>query len=486
VGKSKGGGGGGGSGQIQIPNALGSNNQSLLYNVFNPLGTYGSSFLNPLANQANWAANLATGLQTGTGWSLPANGLLYGNSGQIFSPFTSTSGAGGSGTNSQLGPFLSQEQQAIQGMQASTTTGTNQLQAGTSQLASDQGWANLLMGKGNNMLNQATSGSGLFPSQQAQITQAEKSQQSAVQQQLANEGLGSSTVNAQLQGQVKMSAAAAAGQLVQGNIAAANQTIGLGQSMTGLAQEQQKINLATQQALYSQFSGIASLSQSEQAQLWSEAQQGYGTLGQMMNSTLNAFGYSVKTQEDVLQANETTANIQAGIASQQAQMAQQGASSMFGALGSLLGSGSGGGGLLGSLGGLFGGSAGGVGALGSFTGGGITGALGAGGAAAGAAGGAGGLISSIGSALGALFCEVARTVYGVDSPDWLLFRDWILFRAPKPVRTLYVIHAYRVSRMIKGRPIVCRLIRWLFNAILYVDKATSQTAQRGSAQPALS
>jgi hypothetical protein len=483
MGKSKGGGGGGGSGQIQIPSALQGNN-SLGSIVFNPLGTYGSSFLNPLANQANWAANLATGLGTGTGFQLPANGLLYGNSGQIFSPFTSTSGAGGSGTNSQLGPFLSQEQQAIQGMQASTITGSNQLAAGTSQLASDQGWANWLMGKGTNMLNQATTGSGLFPSQQAQITQAEQSQQSAVQQQLANEGLGSSTVNAQLQGQVKMSGAAAAGQLIQGNISAANQTIGLGQTMTGLAQEQQKINLATQQALYSQFSGIASLSQSQQAQLWSEAQQGYGTLGQMMNSTLNAFGYTVKTQEDVLNANIASAQIQAGIASSQAQAAQQGASSMFGALGSLLGQGGSGGGLGGLLGSLGGG-------VGSFTGGGISGAAsaigadgaftaagagGLGGALGGIGSAAGGLISGIGTALSALACGIARTVYGVDSPDWLLFRDWIFFRAPKPIRFLYISNARRVSEAIKGRKVICTLIRWLFNAILYVDKIFTKEA----------
>lgn len=467
MGKSKGGGGGGGSGQIQIPPALNSSGgASLLQNVFNPIGTYGSSFFAPLANQANWAANLATGGNSGfgAGFALPPNGLLSVPGSKQFSPFTSTS-------DSQLGPFLSQEQQAIQGMQASTITGTNQLNSGTN-------WANSLMGKGDRMLGQATTGSGLFPSQQRMIQQATASQQSAVQQQLANEGLGGSTVNAELQGQVKMSAAAAAGQLVQGNIAAANQTIGLGQ-------QQQQINIAAQQALYAQFQGIASLSQNEQAQLWSEAQQGYGTLGQMMNTTLNSFGYSMKTQEDVLQANETTAQIQAGIATSQAQMAQQGASSMFGALGSLLGQG-GSGGILGSLLGTTGSGiatgslgAGIVGQVGATAGSGILGALG---------GAAGGAASGIGSALGALLgalCEVARTVYGVDNPDWLRFRDWMLFRAPRWLRTLYVIHAHRISCWIKGRRIICAVIRRAMNTILYVDKICLKVAQRRESKPVI-
>lgn len=472
----KGGGGSSGTPQINIPPALGSSG-GLYDQVFNPLGTFGTEQLGGLNSQANWAANLATGGNAlGTNGSLPANGLLSDSGAQIYSPFTTTSGAGGAGTNSLLGPFLSQQQQGIQGLEAGTITGEKLLKQsnreGKGLLSSVGGLfneGNTLVGTGQQELQQATTGSGLFPSQQAEINQAVQSQQAAIQQQLSNEGLGSSTVKAQLQGQAKMSGAAAAGQLIQGNIQAAQQTISLGQTQYGIAQQQtalgqeaQKISLAAQEALSTQFQAISQMSGAEQAQLWSEAQQGYGTLGQMMNTTLNAFGYSMKTQEDVLQANEQEAQIQAGIQSQQAQMAQQGASSMFGALGSLLGSGSGGsGGLLGGLGGLLGSA--GTSAVGAGGAGAFSGAI-AGGASAGT-----GLIGSIGSALGALFCEVARTVYGVDNLDWLLFRDWILFRAPKPVRKAYVIHAYRVSRWIKGRRMVCRIIKWAMNAVLWYD-----------------
>lgn len=496
MGKGKGGGGGGSTPQIQIPSGL----SELPGNAFNPIGTFGTEQFGGLNSLANWAANLATGGNAlGTNGTLPANGLLSDSGAKIYSPFTSTSGSGGTGSNSLLGPFLTQQQQGIQGMEAGTITGEKLLKQSNQQANTLLNEGQSLLGEGGNTqmqgwglqdqgiseLNQATTGSGLFSSQQAYIDQAVKSQQSAIQQQLSNEGLGSSTVNAQLQGQAKMSGAAAAGQLIQGNIQAAQQTIGLGQNLMsigdqqiglgqaqiGLGQESQKISLSAQEALSTQFQSIAQLSGSEQAQLWGEAQQGYGTLGQMMNTTLGAFGYSLQEGEAVLQANEQEAQIQAGIQTQQAQMAQQGASSMFGALGSLLGSGSGGGGLLGGLGGLLGG-AGGAGA-GAF---GTVGGLASGAASAGAAGSlgalggsAGGIISSVGSALGALFCEVARTVYGVDSPDWLLFRDWILFKAPKPVRTAYVIHAFQVSRWIKGRPIICRIIKWAMNAVLWYD-----------------
>jgi hypothetical protein len=472
------GGGGGKAGQIDIPQALGSNPGSLYYNAFQPLGTFGSSNLSSLGSLTNWAEDIATGGNVlGNAYSQPGTGMLTGIGSQTYAPFTSTgtgtspfsnltSGAGGD--NSLLGPILSNEQAAMGGAEANIGNLGTLFGQGQSILSKGQS----ILGTGTNMVDQARN-KGLFPSQQAEINQAVSSQQAAINQQLSNEGLGSSTVNAGLQGQAKMSGAAAAGQLIQGNIqlGESEQQIGEGEQQIGAG-----LSLNAQQAMYSQFMGIANQSQSLQAQMYSEALQGEGELGQMMNATLQPFGYSMQTQQDVLQANTQEATLQTNASMGAASASAAGFSSLMGGLGSLLGgSGSGGGtgGLLGSLGsslgGLLGGSAGGVGALGSFTGGGISGALGAGGAAAGAAGGAGGLISGIGSALGALFCEVARTVYGVDSTDWLLFRDWILFRAPKPVRTLYVIHAYRVSRWIRGRLIVCSIIKWLMNGVLYVD-----------------
>jgi hypothetical protein len=423
--------------------------------AFEPLGTFGGEEMMGLGNLANWAGNIATGGNVQTGGSMPDSGLLGGGATQFFSPFTSGGGSfggGGSGgapgtqsflsgaNPATLGPFLANSVQNLMNAQGSTGMLGQQAAYETN--------------KGDEMMTKATTGSGLFKSQQAEVNQAVQTQQSQVAQQLASEGLGNSTLKASLQGQAKMSGAAAAGQLIQGNIQ--------------LAEGEQQLGTAAQQALFNQFSSIASMSASLQSQMWNQAMQGFGAMGQMMQQTVNAFGYGLQTQQDIEQTATQNASLQAqtnatnaGIASQQASSS----ASMFAGLGQLLGGSGGSGGLLGSLGGSLGGLlGGGSGAI-------ATGSLGAGitGTIGGAAGGAGGLISGIGSALGALFCEVARTVYGLDSPDWLLFRDWILFRAPKPVRTAYVVHAYRVSRWIKGRPIICGLIRRIMNAILYVD-----------------
>jgi hypothetical protein len=428
--------------------------------AFEPLGTFGGEEMMGLGNLANWAGNIATGGNVQTGGSMPDSGLLGGGATQFFSPFTSGGGSfggGGSGgapgtqsflsgaNPATLGPFLANSVQNLMNAQGSTGMLGQQAAYETN--------------KGDQMMTKATTGSGLFKSQQAEVNQAVQTQQSQVAQQLASEGLGNSTLKASLQGQAKMSGAAAAGQLIQGNIQ--------------LAEGEQQLGTAAQQALFNQFSSIASMSASLQSQVWNQAMQGFGEMGQMMQQTVNAFGYGLQTQQDIEQVATQNANLQAstnstnaGIASQQASSS----SSMFAGLGQLLGGSGGGGsgGLLGGLGGILG-STGSAGALGSMAADGTIGATSLATTGSGILGGASGLISGIGTALGALFCEVARTVYGVDSPDWLLFRDWILFRAPKPVRTAYAVHAYRVSRWIKGRPIICGLIRRIMNAILYVD-----------------
>lgn len=416
-----------------------------------------------LGGLANWATNLATGGNVQTLGELPDTGLLAGGNTKTFAPFTSSSGSGlnpfngtGTGSNvngalsqlsglstSSMGPFLSNAVQNLINEQGSAAQLGNQ--------------ANLETAKGNQMLNQATNGSGLFKSQQAMINQAVQSQQQQIGQQLASEGLGNSTLLGSLQGQAKMSGAAAAGQLVQQNIS--------------LAQNEQQMGTQAQEAQFSEFSNIASQSAAVQNQLYSQAMQGYGALGSMMQSTTQEFGYSLQISQDMLQMNEAEAGLQLQaqqIGQQAAASESQGFSSMLGGLGSLLGgSGGSGGGLLGGLGGLLGGAGGGIGSL-----------IGAGSAAGGAAGATGAGVDAVVTAVGAAFCEVARTVYGVINPDWLLFRDWMLFRAPKPIRTAYVIYAYRVSRWLKGRPIICRLIRWAMNAILYVDSFIFEDKKR--------
>lgn len=380
MGKGKGGGGGASAPHIQIPSAISGPN-SLGTNVFNPLGTFASEEMLGLGGLSNWAANLATGGNVQTSGGLPSTGWLGGGNTQTFAPFTSSgttggggAGAGGtggsflSGLNSQqLGPFLANAVQNLLNAQGTTAA----LQTPANTLLTQGGQE---LSTGNTMLSQATGKQGLFPSQQAMIDQAVQTQQTDIGQQLAREGLGNSTLLQSLKGQAALSGAAAGGQLIQGNIQLAQTEQQLGAAATGAGAE-------IENAMFQQFSSIASMSSALQQSLWSQAMQGYGMMGNFMNGVLNSFGYTLKTQEDVLQANETYAKDQLDAAqiNEQAQAAQaQGFSSMLGGLGSLLGGGGGSGG--GGLGGLFSG-------LGSLLGigGGAAGVIGAGSAAGGAA-----------------------------------------------------------------------------------------------------
>jgi hypothetical protein len=278
-----------------------------------------------------------------------------------------------------------------------------------------------------------------------------------------------------------MSGAAAAGQLVQQNISLAEgeQQLGLSGQQTGAGIQEAGTQLANQvgQALFNEYASIATQSGALQAQMWQQAMQGEGAIGNLMNSTLNAFGYSMKTQEDVLQANESSAQLQAGIQSQAAQMQAQGSSSLMSGLGSLLGQGGGSsGGLLGGLGSLLGTT----GASSAITGVGANGLAVAGGAAGGsgllgALGGAGGsAIGAIGTALTFIFCQVAVSVYGIEDPHWFLFREYLLFRAPRSLRCAYVKNASWVSALVRKHVWIKRTIKCLMNFAIWYDSATRE------------
>jgi hypothetical protein len=487
-------------------------------NTFGPLGTYASQTLPSLLGLYNWASNLATGGNVAQAdWSPAKTGTLDLANAQTFAPFTGTGGSnpmlpgggggggGGSGQSALLGPFLSGAEGGIGAETnlaeqfANLTNGGaniyNQGQNVFNQGTNVFGQGQNILGMGNQMVNQARN-KGLFPSQQAMIDQAVASQQAALQQQLGTEGLGSSTVAQQLKGQVQMSGAAAAGQLIQGNIqlGEAEQGIGLQGEQLGFQGEQlgfQGEQLGTQvnQALYSEFAGIASQNAALQAQTWQEAMQGMGAYGTMLNATLQPFGYAMKTQEDVLQANETEAGLQLQAQTGAAQASQAGFSSMMGGLGSLLGQG--------GLGSLFGagatgsGAAAGTGLSGSMWGGSTIGSiLGSSGigtaGGAGAAGGLGGALGGIGSAIGgagssvigaigvlfSVFCRVAMTVYGPEDPRWILFREYLFFRAPKPLRLLYVKNAFWFSGYIKNRSWTKKVLKWVMDVLIWYDKAT--------------
>jgi hypothetical protein len=59
-------------------------------------------------------------------------------------------------------------------------------------------------------------------------------------------------------------------------------------------------------------------------------------------------------------------------------------------------------------------------------------------------------------------CWVAREVYGVDSPDWRIFRFWLLNRAPEWFRNLYIRYGERFADWISGKTWLKKLIRiWM-------------------------
>ena len=79
----------------------------------------------------------------------------------------------------------------------------------------------------------------------------------------------------------------------------------------------------------------------------------------------------------------------------------------------------------------------------------------------------GGLFQGIGSAVGGI-CWVAREVYGEDNPKWVLFREWLLSKAPAWFRNLYIKYGERFAEFISNKPKLKSLIRrWMDSRISY-------------------
>jgi len=60
-------------------------------------------------------------------------------------------------------------------------------------------------------------------------------------------------------------------------------------------------------------------------------------------------------------------------------------------------------------------------------------------------------------------CWVAREVYGVDDPRWLLFRAWLLGDAPDWLRETYIAHGEQFAAWIHDKPVVKAAIRALMD-----------------------
>jgi hypothetical protein len=83
---------------------------------------------------------------------------------------------------------------------------------------------------------------------------------------------------------------------------------------------------------------------------------------------------------------------------------------------------------------------------------------------------AGATIGAVGNILGSFAgnpslkmpCWVAREVYGVNNPKWLMFREWLFKSAPKWFRNLYINHGERFASFISNKPKLKGLIRsWM-------------------------
>jgi hypothetical protein len=59
----------------------------------------------------------------------------------------------------------------------------------------------------------------------------------------------------------------------------------------------------------------------------------------------------------------------------------------------------------------------------------------------------------------ALLCWVARAVYGVENPRWLMFRAWLLEDAPKWMVRLYIRHGAAFAEWLEGRDTLKAMIR---------------------------
>ena len=63
-------------------------------------------------------------------------------------------------------------------------------------------------------------------------------------------------------------------------------------------------------------------------------------------------------------------------------------------------------------------------------------------------------------------CWVAREVYGVENPRWMLFRAWLMTQAPGWLREVYLAHGEEFAAWIHDKPLVKAGIRMLMEAAI--------------------
>lgn len=78
-------------------------------------------------------------------------------------------------------------------------------------------------------------------------------------------------------------------------------------------------------------------------------------------------------------------------------------------------------------------------------------------------------------------CWVAREVYGITNPDWLLFRQWLFERAPMWLRKLYLLHGPTVAVWLHDKPRVKVLVRHWMDARIAPLKAQADVSRETGA-----
>jgi hypothetical protein len=75
-----------------------------------------------------------------------------------------------------------------------------------------------------------------------------------------------------------------------------------------------------------------------------------------------------------------------------------------------------------------------------------------------------GNLAGLGTAAGfAAFCWVAREVYGNSDPRWIRFREWLLVKAPKWLRKLYLRKGARFAVWLHKHPRVKPVVKFLMD-----------------------
>lgn len=79
-------------------------------------------------------------------------------------------------------------------------------------------------------------------------------------------------------------------------------------------------------------------------------------------------------------------------------------------------------------------------------------------AAAGAGGGAAGGAAA--------FCAIAQEVYGIDSPRWVEFREWLFREAPVWLFKWYARNQHKVAAFLRDKPRLKRVVRFFMDRVI--------------------